>query len=204
MEEAPFDQVMHDDTATQRPEPSPSGSDTDPDAGRSAPDVGPGAPDNRVPDSEDPAPGVDPDGPDTAHQVPAGVDDAVVEVVGQVTAALEVVEHARGLLYGFHRLTGRADNDLAEALDALDSLGHHELARRVREDLFGRNVLAYRWTFQVVEDYDDNYWSRWRYWEQTIRDELVDGRRHVYEAQMKERHRTHGRRHHEARPPDTP
>lgn len=141
-----------------------------------------------------------PDGPDAAHQVPDGVDDATVEAVGRLTAALEVVEQARGMLYGFHRMTGRADNDLADALDALEDAGHGELARSVRTDLLGRNVLSRRWTFQVVEDYDDDYWQPFRAWEQRVRDELVAGRRHVYEAQLKERNRTHGRAHHEARP----
>lgn len=142
----------------------------------------------------------DPDGPDAAHRVPDGVDDATVEAVGRLTAALEVVEQARGLLYGFHRMTGRADNDLADALDALEAAGHHELAAGMRAELFGRNVLSHRWTFQVVEDYDDGYWSVFRRWEQEVRDRLLAGRRHVYEAQMKERNRTRGLPGHEARP----
>ena len=141
-----------------------------------------------------------PEGPDAAHQVPEGADEATVEAVGRLTAALEVVEQARGMLYGFHRMTGRADNDLVEALDALDRAGHGDLAQGMREELFGRNVIAKRWTFQVVEDYDDHYWQPFREWEQRVRDELMAGRRHVYEAQLKERNRTHGRPGHEARP----
>ncbi|ACZ23170.1 hypothetical protein Sked_32750 [Sanguibacter keddieii DSM 10542] len=140
------------------------------------------------------------DAPDVDHQVPPGVDDATVEAVGALTAALEVVEQARGMLYAFHRLTGRADNDLAAALDDLAAAGHTELADEVRADLVGRNVIDGRWTFQVVEDYDDGYWSRFREWESTVRDQLTDGRRHVYEAQLKEQNRTHGREGHEARP----
>jgi hypothetical protein len=142
------------------------------------------------------------DGPDAAHQVPAGTDDATVEAVGGLTAALEVAEQARGMLYGFHRLTGRADNDLVDALDALEACGHADLAARIRADLVGRNVIQRRWTFQVVEDYDDHYWQPFRDWEQTVRDELMEGRRHVYEAQLKERNRTRGRPGHEARPVD--
>lgn len=140
------------------------------------------------------------DGPDTAHQVPAGVDDATVEAVGLLTGAFEVAEQARGMLYGFHRLTGRADNELDDALQALEKAGHGDLAARIREDLFGRNVIPGRWTFQVIEEYDDGYWSAWKEWERLVRDDLLDGRRHVFEAQMKESHRTHGRPGHSARP----
>lgn len=141
-----------------------------------------------------------PDGPDEAHRVPDGVDDRTVEAVGLLTAALEVVEQARGMLYGFHRMTGRGDNDLVAALDALTDAGHGELADRIRTDLVGRNVLSHRWTFQVVEDYDDHYWQPFRTWERTVRDELLAGRRHVYEARLKEQNRTRGLPGHEARP----
>ena len=74
-----------------------------------------------------------PDGPDAAHQIPDGVDDATVEAVGKLTAALEVVEQARGMLYGFHRMTGRGDNDLLAALEALEECGQAELAAGIRE-----------------------------------------------------------------------
>ena len=141
------------------------------------------------------------DTPSPEHLPPPGVDDATVEAVGGVTAALEVVEQARGMLYAFHRLTGRADNELAEALDKLEEAGHAELAAEVRADLVGLNVLQGRWTFQVVEDYDDGYWTRFRGWEKTVRDRLHGGRRHVYEAGLKEKNRTPGREGHEARPP---
>ncbi|MGW6131009.1 hypothetical protein ACWFNE_13365 [Cellulomonas sp. NPDC055163] len=143
------------------------------------------------------------DAPDTDHRVPDGASDALVEAVGGVTAALEVTEHARGMLYAFHRLTGRADIELAEALDKLAAAGEPELADEIRADLVGRNVLNGRWTFQVVEDYDEGYWSTFRHWEREVRDRLMDGRRHVYEAQMKESNRTHGREGHEARPVET-
>ena len=84
------------------------------------------------------------DGPDGAHEVPDGVDDATVTAVGRLTAALEVVEEARGLLYGCHRLTGRADDDLHDALAALADAGHRELSDAMRADLVGRNVISCR------------------------------------------------------------
>lgn len=68
----------------------------------------------------------------------------------------------------------------------------------------GRNVVEGRWSFQIVEEYDDHYWSAFRDLERAARDELVAGRRHLYESEMKEDRRTHGRRHHESRPTDMP
>jgi hypothetical protein len=139
-------------------------------------------------------------GPDAAHQRPEGLDDATVEALGKLSEALEVVEHARGLLYGFHRLTGTADLHLGEAVEALRVAGHGEIADGIERDLVGRNVIGGRWTFQVVEDYDDNYYAAFKTAEKDAREQLAGGRRHLFEAEMKEDRRTHGRRHHEATP----
>ncbi len=141
-------------------------------------------------------------GPDDAHQAPEGVSEATVEALGTLSAALEVLEHARGLLYGFHRLTGTADLNLGDAVEQLRKAGHTELAERIDTELVGRNVIDGRWTFQIVEDYDDNYYALAKELEQTARDQLVGGKRHLYEASMKEDRRTDGRRRHEAKPAD--
>jgi hypothetical protein len=146
----------------------------------------------------------DSQGPDERHQVPEGVSEATVEALGTLSAAVEVIEHARGLLYGFHRLTGTADLNLGEAVEQLRKAGHTELADRIDTELVGRNVIAGRWTFQIVEDYDDGYYALAKDLEQTARDELVGGRKHLFEASMKEDRRTQGRRHHEATPADLP
>lgn len=140
------------------------------------------------------------DGPDPAHQRPDGLDDATVDALGALSAALEVVEHARGLLYGFHRLTGKADLALGDAVEKLRAAGHAELADDLDRDLIGRNVIDGRWTFQIVEDYDDGYYSEFKRAENNVRDVLLEGKRHVFEAEMKEARRTRGRRHHEALP----
>lgn len=146
----------------------------------------------------------DAQGPDAQHQVPEGVSEATIEALGSLSAAVEVIEHARGLLYGFHRLTGTADLNLGEAVEQLRKAGHTELAERIDTELVGRNVIAGRWTFQIVEDYDDGYYALAKELERTARDELVQGRRHLFEAGMKEDRRTQDQRHHEATPSDLP
>ncbi|RZS80078.1 hypothetical protein EV189_3558 [Motilibacter rhizosphaerae] len=147
------------------------------------------------------------DAPDTErmlddHRRPSGLDDATVAAVGRLTEALETVERARGRLFDFHQLTGEADFKIEDAARQLREAGHTELADRIDTELTGRNVLKGRWTFQIVEDYDDGYWSTVRELERTVRDELTDGKRHVYEAELKEDRRTHGLPGHEARPPE--
>jgi hypothetical protein len=145
---------------------------------------------------------IDREQPAPEHIRPDGVDDATVAAAGKVSEALETVERARGHLYEFHQLLGHADLLLGDAVDDLRAAGHTEIADRLQNELVGRNVLEGRWTFQIVEEFDDGYWSEFRAHDQFVRAQLLAGRRHVYEAEMKEQRRTHGRRHHEARPGD--
>ncbi|XVU23342.1 hypothetical protein ACQPZJ_39755 [Actinoplanes sp. CA-054009] len=136
---------------------------------------------------------------DENHRRPAGLGDTTVEALGKLSEALETTEHARGHLYAMHQLTGAADFQLDEAVALLREAGHDALADRVERELIGRNVIAGRWTFQVVEEYDDGYYAEFRALEKAARDELAGGRRHLYEAELKEKRRTHGRAGHEAR-----
>ena len=137
---------------------------------------------------------------DPEHTRPAGLGDASVEALGRLSEALEMVERARGHLYSFHQLMGHADLLLGTACDALDDAGHADVADRLRTDLVGRNVLRGRWTFQVVEEFDDDYWSPFREHERRVRDELQNGERHVFEARMKDERRTASRPGHEPNP----
>jgi hypothetical protein len=139
------------------------------------------------------------DGPDPEHRRPDDVDDLTVEALGKLSEALEKVERVRGHLYSLHQLTGAADFALDEAVSLFMQAGHTKLAERIQRELVGRNVIPGHWTFQVVEEFDDGYWTDFRTVERDARDELVQGRRHLYEAELKERRRTHGRPGHEAR-----
>jgi hypothetical protein len=143
-------------------------------------------------------------GPDAAHRVPEGVSTETVDALGTLSEALEHVERARGHLYSFHQASGTADLTLGEAVRQLRDAGHPALADRLERELVGRNVISGRWTFQIVEEYDDGYWSLFRQLERTAREDLVQGRRHLYEARMKEQERSPGVPGHEALPQDVP
>jgi hypothetical protein len=124
-------------------------------------------------------------------------DDAVRDAVGKLRKALETTERARGRLYDFHQMTGTADFELGDAVRALREAGLTAQADLVERELIGRNVIGDRWTFQVVEDYDDGYYASFRRIEQQVRAEAGDAPRHGYEQELKDRRRTHGRPGHE-------
>jgi hypothetical protein len=138
--------------------------------------------------------------PSDEHRRPEGLDDTTVEGLGKLTEALERVERARGHLFEFHQLIGGADAKLDDVVAKFRAAGHTELADRVETELIGMNVLPGRWTFQVLEEFDGGYYAKFRELESTARDELAGGRRHIFEAEMKERRRTPGAPGHEARP----
>ncbi|HEV7147644.1 MAG TPA: hypothetical protein VGN48_11680 [Pedococcus sp.] len=131
---------------------------------------------------------------------PQGVSDATVEAAGKVSEAFECIEEVRGKLYAAHRLVGTADLALGEAVDLLRKAGHEELADTIDREMVGRNVLQGRWTFQVIEEFDAGYYADFQRIQKLVRDELMAGRPHVYEAEMKAARRTPGRPGHEATP----
>ena len=129
---------------------------------------------------------------DEAHRRPDGVDDQTVEALGKLSEALEVVEETRGHLYAFRRRCGTADLTLQEAVRLLREAGHAEIAEGLQTDLVGRNVLPDRWSYQVVEEYDALYYEPFRAAEAAAREALVEGKRHLYEAEMKVAERRDG------------
>lgn len=130
----------------------------------------------------------------------ADLDDPAVAAAGKLSEALEWIERARGRLYDFHQLVGHADFLLDEAAGQLEDAGHAAEADAVRRELIGRNVVAGHWTFQLVEEFDDDYYAVFRETERRVREQLTAGRRHVFEAALKERRRTHGLPGHERGP----
>ena len=135
-----------------------------------------------------------------ADRRPDGVDDDTVAAVGKLSEAEEWLERARGRLYDFHQMMGRADLLAGEAASMLRDAGHDEVADDIDEHVVGRNVIEGRWTFQIVEEFDATYYAVFRDGVAHVERELMGGWSHVYESEMKEERRTHGARHHEQRP----
>jgi hypothetical protein len=140
---------------------------------------------------------------DGRHARPEGVDDATVEAVGKLSEALEWLERARGRMYDFHQMIGHLDFQMSEAAEKLEQAGHAGFAERLETEIIGRNIIDGRWTFQIIEEFEDTYYEPVRAVERDIRDQLMLGRRHVFEAELKERRRTRGRPAHEPVPPRT-
>jgi len=137
---------------------------------------------------------------DGHHARPDGVDDTTIEALGELSKALETIHCVRGHLYSAHQLVGGADLTLDRVVKLFRESGHDEMADRVEHELLGRNLLPGRWTFQIMEEFDDGYYAVFQEIERDAREKLAGGRRHIHEAEMKERRRTHGMPGHERTP----
>jgi hypothetical protein len=135
-------------------------------------------------------------------QRPEGTSDEVVEAVGKASEAMEYLIRARGHLYSFHQLMGRVDFLFGDAADMFEDAGLGEVAERLREEVVGRNVLDGRWTFQIMEEFDELYYEPVEGQVDRLEEDLMGGQRHVYESELKEQRRSRGRAGHESRPPE--
>src|SRR5207245_3519665 len=113
-----------------------------------------------------------------------------VDAVGKASEALEYIERARGHLYAFHQLIGRADALFEESASRLAAEGHAADAASLWRNVVGRDVLEGRWTFQIVEGFDDDYYNAARAELAGLEAALVAGRRHAHEEELRERRRT--------------
>lgn len=139
---------------------------------------------------------------DAAHTRPSSADDDLVAAVGKMSEAMECIERARGRLFDFHQMTGHAHLLIIEAADKLREAGADESAEFLEQEMAGLNVLPGRWTFQIIEEYDRGYYAAMKAADERLRDTHMDGRRHVFEAELKQRWRTPGASGQEATPPD--
>lgn len=133
-----------------------------------------------------------PEQPDPEHARPDDVDDATVVAVGKISEAFEWIVRARGHLYDFHQMMGRADATLGEGIDGLRDAGHASLADELSSTWLGRNALPDRWSFEVVEAFDATYYDVACAGERRVREALMAGRHHVHEAEMKADRRADG------------
>jgi hypothetical protein len=117
------------------------------------------------------------------------INPQTIDAVGKATEALEYVERARGHLYAFHQLIGRADFLFEESSLQLAESGHHEEADSLWQNVVGRDVLEGRWTFEIVERFDDDYYQAAHTEVLRIEQRLVAGRRHAHEEALRQRRR---------------
>ena len=75
---------------------------------------------------------------------------------------------------------------------SLRDAGLGEIAAVVDDVLVGRDVIGDKWTFELVESYDDQYLEVFRDVERVARQSAGVEARHVFESEMKAREQHDG------------
>ncbi|SEW13383.1 hypothetical protein [Natrinema salifodinae] len=134
-------------------------------------------------------PGTDADG--EPESVPAEPDstpslsETELEALHEVELGLEWTQRAQGCLLEFHHATGHGMDHLARGEELLRAAGRDDLADAIRTDLLPHGVVDEdRWSYDVLEDFQETLLAETRTLERRVRRELADGERHVRERRQ--------------------
>lgn len=108
--------------------------------------------------------------------------EAEREALHRVELGVEWLHRAHGDLVEFHHETGHAMDHFAEAEEFLRDSGHDGLADALRDRYLPRGVIdEERWSYDVLECFQDGFLAELTAFEKRARDDIADGRRHVSE-----------------------
>ena len=104
------------------------------------------------------------------------------EALHRVTLGREWLRRAHGELLAFHHSVGHGMDHFAAAERLLRDAGHTDLADRIRDEYLPTGVVDEdRWSYDVVEDFEDGVLADVEAFESVARERLADGQRHVAE-----------------------
>lgn len=123
-----------------------------------------------------------------------GLTDGELEALHEAEVGCEWLERAHGHLLAFHHAVGHGMDHFAVAEDLLRAEGHHVLADAIRDDVLPCGVVdGDRWSYDVVEDYEESMLTTVRDVEAVVRGDLAGGTRHVAERRQRRRWRERAR-----------
>ena len=112
-------------------------------------------------------------------QTPSETEQAALH---RLTLGMEWLQRAHGHLLAFHHNVGHAMDHFAAAEPLLRTAGYDDLADAIRSEYLPRGVVDEdRWSYDVVEDFEDGVLADMDAFETTVRERLADGQRHVAE-----------------------
>ncbi|WP_265108689.1 hypothetical protein [Halosolutus halophilus] len=118
-----------------------------------------------------------------------------LEALHEVELGLEWVQRAQGCLIEFHHATGHGMDHLFEAEHLLRESGHDALADAIRTDLLPHGVVDEdRWSYDVLENFQETLLAETTTLERRVRRNLADGERHVCERRQEREWKDRGNR----------
>lgn len=111
------------------------------------------------------------------------------EALHDIQLGTEHLYRAYGHFLSFHHAVGHAMNRLADAEAELADAGHEEHAAVLRNDLLPAGVVEDKWTYELVEEFQDGVLADATNFENVVRADLAGGERHVAERDQQARWR---------------
>jgi hypothetical protein len=111
--------------------------------------------------------------------------EAEIEALHRLELGIEWLRRGHGHLIQFHHATGHAMDHLDAAERLLRRSGHDDLANALRDEHLPRGVIdSGRWSYDVLESFEEEFLSEVAEFEHEARDELAGGARHVAERRQ--------------------
>lgn len=118
--------------------------------------------------------------------------DADRTAVHEVELGVEWLRRAHGNLLQFHHAVGHAMDHLAAAEPRLREIGQTALANELRDDHLPSGVDGDRWSYELLETFERGLLTDISRYEQSVLEEVTDGRRHVAERMQETRWKERG------------
>jgi len=122
---------------------------------------------------------------DSTERTTDDLTEAEREALHTVELSVEWLHRAHGHLVEFHHKTGHAMDHLADAEEQLREAGHADLADVLRDQHLPQGVIDEdRWSYDVLESYQEGFLNDLVAFEEQARGEIADGNRHVTERKQ--------------------
>ena len=128
-----------------------------------------------------------------ASDTPSDLSEFEMEALHSVELGLEWLRRAHGNLIEFHHATGHAMDHLDDAEPVLRACGYDDLADRLRTDLLPSGAVDERWTYDLLETFEDGLLEDVEAYERQARDTIADGSSHVAERHQEREWRRRAR-----------
>ncbi|MFB6156738.1 MAG: hypothetical protein ABEJ34_02720 [Haloferacaceae archaeon] len=124
----------------------------------------------------------------------AQLDDRERDALHEVQLGVEHLYRAYGHLLAFHHAVGHAMDRFAGIEDDLRAVGYDGYAAELRDHHLPAGVVGDRWSYELVEEFQDGFLAEMTGFERRLRDDVAGGRRHVTEREQQRRWRERARR----------
>ncbi len=101
--------------------------------------------------------------------------------VHEVELGIEWLRRAHGNLIQFHHAVGHAMDHLNAAEPQLREIGETALANELRDHHLPQGVDGDRWSYELLETFERGLLAEITRYEESVREEVTDGQRHVAE-----------------------